>query len=162
MQPPPRYDAPGENMVKRLQKSLYGLKQAGRHWYDTLARALTDLGFRITEADLEVFSAHIGVHSLILAIHVNDCILTGDSAKIIAEYKKKLHKCYTLTDLGPVHWLLGIKIVQDRAARTITLSQRSYINSILIQFTHGVANGRQWCWIGTWEVGASEYEMQRG
>jgi len=40
MQFPPGYDTLKENMVKRLHKSLYGLKQAGRRWYDTLARAL--------------------------------------------------------------------------------------------------------------------------
>lgn len=35
MQAPPGYDSEGEQ-VKRLLKSLYGLKQAGRKWYDTL------------------------------------------------------------------------------------------------------------------------------
>jgi hypothetical protein len=135
MQPPPGYGTPGENTVKWLQKSLYGLKQARRRWYDTLAHALINLGFRITQADLGVFSARISTHSLILTIHVDNCILTRDLAKLIAEYKQKLNNCYALTDLGPVHWLLGIKIVPDRAVHTITLSQKSYIDSILTRFT---------------------------
>ena len=103
MQFPPGYDTPKENMVKWLHKSLYGLKQAGRRWYDTLARALADHGFRVTQADPGVFYCRIEDHILILAIHIDDCIFTGDSAKLIAEYKNKLNKCYALTDLGPVH-----------------------------------------------------------
>jgi hypothetical protein len=38
-------------------------------------------------------------------------------------------------DSGPVHWLLGIKITRDREARTISLSQTSYINTILSHFS---------------------------
>ncbi len=134
MQFPPRYNTPKENMVKWLHKLLYGLKQAGRQWYDTLAHALADLGFHVTQADPGVFYCRIKDHILILTIHVDDCIFTGDSAKLIAEYKSKLNKCYALTDLGPVHWLLGIKIMRDHLARTISLSQKSYIDSILTWF----------------------------
>ena len=140
MQAPPGV-SPGDTSVKRLKKSLYGLKQAGRRWYDTLTRALTDLGFRASQADLGVFYARVDNHLLILPIHVDDCVLTGSSAKLIAEYKNKLNQCYALTDLGPVHWLLGIKVTRNRSARTISLSQRSYIDSILKRY--GLADARR-------------------
>ena len=135
MQAPPGSSTTTEGTsVKRLKKSLYGLKQAGRRWYDTLSRALADLGFRTTQVDPGVFLARVKEHVLILAIHVDDCIFTGDSAKLIAEFKNKLNKIYALTDLGPVHWLLGIKISRNRTNRTISLSQKTYINSILTRF----------------------------
>ena len=41
---------------------------------------------------------------------------------------------YSLTDLGPANWLLGIKITRNLEASTIVLSQLSYIESILRQF----------------------------
>jgi hypothetical protein len=53
---------------------------------------------------------------------------------LIAQYKAKLNACYALTDLGPAHWLLGIKITRDRAARTLSLSQASYIDAIVSRF----------------------------
>ena len=134
MQAPPGYNSQGDTSVKRLKKSLYGLKQAGRRWYDTLSRTLADLGFRTSQADPGVFHTRVEDHILVLTIHVDDCIFTRDSAKLIAEYKEKLNECYALTDLGPVHWLLGIKISRDRDKRTISLSQKTYIDSILNRF----------------------------
>lgn len=133
MYPPPGYDNDGTT-VKRLRKSLYGLKQAGRKWYDTLSRALANLGFCVSQADPGVFLARIDEDILILAVHVDDCIFTGSSSDLVAQYKDKINSCYALTDLGPVHWLLGIKITRDRDAHTISLSQASYIDAILARF----------------------------
>jgi len=133
MQSPPGYQEDA-GTIKRLRKSLYGLKQAGRKWYDTLSRALANLGFCVSEADPGVFVAHVGEDTLILAVHVDDCIFTGTSQKLITQYKEKINSCYALTDLGPVHWLLGIKVIRDRAACTISLSQVSYIDAILARF----------------------------
>jgi hypothetical protein len=135
MQEPPGYETgSGSSYVKRLLKSLYGLKQAGRKWYDALRRILIDLGFRVSSADPGVFYARIDEHILILAVHVDDCAMTGSSAKLICLYKRKLNEQYALTDLGPIHWLLGIKISRNRAARTISLSQTAYIESIINRF----------------------------
>ena len=133
MQAPPGYES-DPRVVKRLLKSLYGLKQAGRRWYETLTRALKSLGFRASVADPGVFIARASGQILILAVHVDDCVLTGSSSDQIAQYKQKLNSCYALTDLGPVHWLLGIKVTRDRAAHTISLSQGAYIDAILSRF----------------------------
>jgi len=42
---------------------------------------------------------------------VDYCVITGSSPKLIEAYKKKLNdsEWYSLTYLGPIHWLLGIK-----------------------------------------------------
>jgi len=109
MYSPPSYNS-NRSTVKHLHKLLYGLKQAGRKWYDTLLCALANLGFSVSQADPGVFCAYVTKHVLILAMHVNDCIFTSSSKDLIAQYKKKINACYALTDLGPAHWLLGIKI----------------------------------------------------
>jgi Reverse transcriptase (RNA-dependent DNA polymerase) len=124
MQPPPGYDITGEGKVLRLLKLLYGLKQAGRRWYETLTRALADLGFCTSQADPAVFHARVAEETLILAIHVDDCALTGSSSALITQYKERLNARFPLTDLGPIHWLLGIKITCNRSNRTVSLSQR--------------------------------------
>jgi hypothetical protein len=52
-------------------------------------------------------------------------------AKLIKLYKQKLNECYALTNFGPIHWVLGIKVTHDRTACTILLFQTAYIKSIL-------------------------------
>jgi hypothetical protein len=131
MQEPPSYEGQGVDSVKHLRKSLYGLKQAGQKWYDALVHALADLGFQVTQADPGVFYMQRDHHILILIVHVDNCVMTESSKMLICMYKKKLHLHYELTDLRPVNWLLGIKITCNREQQTISLSQQSYINSII-------------------------------
>ena len=66
-----------------------------------------------TRADPGVFIAQIRDSVLLLVVHIDNCTMTGSSVKLIAVYKGKLHKQYTLTDLGPVNWLLGIQIMHN-------------------------------------------------
>jgi Reverse transcriptase (RNA-dependent DNA polymerase) len=44
-----------KDYVWRLLKTLYGLKQGAKNWYDVLYQALVKLGFKRTEADHGVF-----------------------------------------------------------------------------------------------------------
>jgi hypothetical protein len=104
------YETETGDKVKRLLKALYGLKQAGHKWYDALYGALMDLGFCVARVDPGVLIAQIRDSVLLLVVHIDNCTMTGSSVKLIAVYKGKLHKQYTLTDLGPVNWLLGIQI----------------------------------------------------
>ena len=133
-QPPGHEDKDPHNFCLRLKKSLYGLKQAGQKWYDVVCQTFADLGFKKSEYDPAVFCIHSGDDIIIVAIHIDNCTITGNNRVLLNEIKRKIKSRYSLTDLGPVNWLLGIKITQDQAARTISLSQESYINSILVRF----------------------------
>jgi hypothetical protein len=61
-------------------------------------------------------------------------MITESSHILIQNYKAKLKERYSLMDLGPANWLLGIKITRDLKVWMISLSQSSYINSILTRF----------------------------
>ena len=135
MEQPPGYDEGSKDFVKRLRKALYGLKQAGCRWYDTFKHKLADLGFCTSATDPRVFYARIRGNILIVAAHVDDCAMTGNSGKLITVYKAKLNDKFPLMDLGPIHSLLGIEVIRNRLARTISLSQSAYINSILSRFS---------------------------
>ena len=135
MEQPPSYeDSDRTKYCLKLYKSIYGLKQAGRKWYEIVCRTLADLGLKRSEADQAVFYAHIGKEIIILAIHVDDCTITGSSHSLIQQYKLRINSKYSMTDLGPVNWLLGTKVTRDLTARTLSLSQTSYIDSILQRF----------------------------
>ncbi len=65
---------------------------------------------------------------------VDDCLVTGNSQPLIDKFKVEINKKYKMTDLGPCKWLLGIKVDRDLEARTTSLSQSAYIDSILARF----------------------------
>jgi hypothetical protein len=135
MEQPPDYEmADRKCYVVKLHKSLYGLKQAGKKWYDSLCRSLADIGFKRTEADLAVFHVHAGNNVIILAIHVDNSTLTGSSVALQEEYKAHINVKFQLTDLGPITWLLGLAITRDCAACTLSLSQHVYIDTLLCRF----------------------------
>jgi Reverse transcriptase (RNA-dependent DNA polymerase) len=135
MEQPYRYEqSDGRRYVCKLFKSLYGLKQADCKWYDVLCRTLAEIRFKQSDTDPAVFYIHQGSNIIVLACHVNDCTIIGMPHDLVQSYKDKLKMKYSLTDLGPVKWLLGIKVTRDLKARTVSLSQLSYIDSILTCF----------------------------
>jgi Reverse transcriptase (RNA-dependent DNA polymerase) len=103
MEEPPGYKTPSRGHVKQLHKAPYGLKQAGHKWYNAFSSALTNLGFCISSTDPDVFTAWINSDILVLAAHMDNCILTGSLPQLITQYKQKLNNHYALTNLGPVH-----------------------------------------------------------
>ena len=52
---PPGYEEGPKGQVLRLLKSLYGLKQAGRRWYQKLVKIMMKLGFLRCARDQAVF-----------------------------------------------------------------------------------------------------------
>jgi len=58
-----------------------------------------------------VFYAHIGRDILILASHVDDCTLTGSSRELVGLFKDEIRARYKITDLGPISWVLGMKVI---------------------------------------------------
>jgi hypothetical protein len=87
-----------------------------------------------------VFRTQVKDDVLILAVHVDDCIITSSSNELMRRYKQSLNARYALTDLGPIHWLLGIRVTRDRAARTTSLSQLTYIESTVARY--GLADAK--------------------
>jgi len=132
MQLPPDFEGCDPcRYVAHLNKALYRLKQGGRTWYKTLCHTLKELGFKCTEYNHGVFYSRTKAGIIILAIHVDDCTITGTSQALLNEHKTRINKCYPMTDLGPISWLLSIQVICNCEACTITLSQQSYIDSIL-------------------------------
>jgi Reverse transcriptase (RNA-dependent DNA polymerase) len=96
MEQPQGYEESNQKQyVCKLFKSLYGLKQAGRKWYNALCKALASSGFKQSEANPAVFYAHEGNDIMILACHVDDCMITGNSENLIKTYRNKLKEKYS-------------------------------------------------------------------
>ena len=136
MELPPGYqvDKGLRHAVMKLQVALYGSKQGALKWYLKLCSSLKELGLGRTHSDWGIFYAHIGHDILILASHVDDCMLTGSSRKLMGLFKDEIRARYKITDLGPISWILSMKVIRDRVARTISLSQEPYVNAIISKY----------------------------
>jgi hypothetical protein len=115
--------------VCKLRKSLYGLKQSPRAWFDRFRRALCGMGYKQCNGDHTVFYRHSGRRITILAVYVDDIIITGDDEVEIKCLKTNLSKEFEVKDLGQLKYFLGIEIA--RSPKGIVLSQRKYVLDLL-------------------------------
>jgi len=122
--------------VCHLQKSLYGLKQAGRHWYQKLVDIMARLGFMRCKGDQAVFFMRSEEQNvlMVMLVHIDDCTIVGNKQSLIDKFKAEISKHIEITDLGKLHWILGIEVHRIQEEGKILLSQRTYINSILRRF----------------------------
>jgi hypothetical protein len=87
------------------------------------------MGYNQCNGDHTVFYRHSGNQVTILAVYVDDIIITGDDTLEIAQLKKNLSKEFEVKDLGQLRYFLGIEIA--RSPRGIVLSQRKYVLDLL-------------------------------
>lgn len=119
----------GERLVCKLHKSIYGLKQASRQWFDKFSHALLSLGFHQLKSDYSLFTKGSGSSFLALLVYVDDIIITGASMTAIELLKQHLHGTFKLKDLGSLRYFLGLEIA--RSSKGIFLSQRKYVLQLI-------------------------------
>lgn len=138
MQPPPGYRLkPGCDCVI-LNRSLYGLKQAGRTWWEGLDKFLGDLGFTRVAQDWGVYVNK--AKEAYMVVYVDDVIMAARSMSTLHGIRDALMKKWKWTESGEPSFMLGLKVDRDRRAGTITLSQAAYFDPILKRF--GITSGR--------------------
>lgn len=130
------FGKPGD--VLRLNKSLYGLKQAGRVWSKKLHTALTQLGFQQLKSDASLYIYSRDSLRIMVPVFIDDITIASPSSAASDRFVQELAQHFELRDLGPTSWLLGIQVARDRSKRTLSLSQRQYIVDMLD--TYGFAD----------------------
>jgi Reverse transcriptase (RNA-dependent DNA polymerase) len=68
---------------------------------------------------------------IIVAVHVDDCTITATSLHLVDNLKTGLCQHIEVTDLGELHWVLGIQVKHDHKAHTIHLSQHAYLEAVI-------------------------------
>jgi hypothetical protein len=116
-----------------LLKAIYRLKQATCHWYQNLGSIFISLGYQQLAVDQAVFYKLLpqAKQSIVVAMHVDDCTIAASTVCLVKDLKAGLSHHIKVTDLSELHWMLSIQIRRNHEARTISISQHSYIDSIL-------------------------------
>eukprot|EP00253_Pinus_taeda_P013492 PITA_13492 len=79
-----------------------------------------------------VYTKKVGNSLIILVLYVDDLILTGSDPNLINHVKSSLKKKFEMTDLGHLHYFLGLQALQSKEG--ISLSQSKYACDILRHF----------------------------
>ena len=112
-----------------MQRSLYGLKQSPRAWFQRFAGYATRVGFYHSRCDSSLFIYRQGSEVAYLLIYVDDIILTASSTALLQQIIGSLHSEFDMTDLGALNYFLGISAV--RHSTGLFLSQRKYALQLL-------------------------------
>jgi len=121
-----------ENLVCKLKRSLYGLKQAPRALYEKLENELTQWGFSHLSTDHSVFIKGTGDKRVIVAVYVDDIIITGSQVQGIMKVKAAFKQAFKMEDFGIVSSLLGMEVFHSDQG--VQLSQKTYAELILERF----------------------------
>jgi hypothetical protein len=132
MEQPPRYVQNDSSLVFHLNNSLYGLKQVPRAWYEKMDNFLIDIGFSRCHSDSNIYTRKVGSHLIILVLYVYDFILIGSDSKLLNHVKTNLKKKFEMTDLGFLHYFLGLQVLQTNEG--IFISQSKYACDLLRHF----------------------------
>ena len=104
-----------EEKVYKLKKALYRLKQAPRAWYSRINAYFCENGFQRSASEPTLYIKMEGKDQmLVVCLYIDDIIYTGSSASLIKEFREKMMLEFEMSDLGALHYFLGLKIKQTR------------------------------------------------
>ncbi|KAL0386388.1 UNVERIFIED_CONTAM: Retrovirus-related Pol polyprotein from transposon RE1 [Sesamum latifolium] len=123
-----------KNKVYRLQRSIYGLKQASRSWNTHFEEVIRGYDFIKNDCDPCIYKKISGSSVVYLVLYVDDILLIGNDVKMLGDIKAWLSTQFSIKDMGEASYILGIKVYRDRSRRMLGLTQSSYIEKVLKRF----------------------------
>ncbi len=137
-QPPGFIDQKHSKRVWRLNKALYGLRQASRKWNQKLVEFLiNECDAKQSKIDECVFIIEYEINGIIyiiyIGIFVDDIFFIGTEQQS-NEFYNKLKSRFECKNLGECTFYLGIHVIRDMEKHTTSISQQLYCDQILERF----------------------------
>ena len=124
----------GEHLVCKLNKFIYGLKQASCQWYLKFHEVITSFGFEENIMDQCIYQKVNESKICFLVLYVDDILLATNDKSLFYEMKQFLSKNIDMKDMGEASYVIGIKIHRERSRGILGLSQETYINKVVERF----------------------------
>lgn len=122
------------NKVCKLNKAIYGLKQASRMWNEKFHGFMTRMGFKRCASDYCLYTKFKNGIRCYILLNVDDLLIICDDLQMVKAIKSLLAKEFEMTDIGTAYTFLGIHIQHDRENGTIQLSQEQYLKNVIRKF----------------------------
>ena len=120
--------------VVRLNKRLYGLKQASRSWHAHLTKCLLILGFEQCLTDACVFRLiEDGRVTITAVVHVDDIFAVGRKERC-DRLCADLNRAIPVKNLGQLTWYGGYRYSRVRERGTLTISRQSFAEELVKKF----------------------------
>ena len=108
-------------MVCKLERSIYGIKQASRSWNIRFDQAIKSFGFEQNLDEPRVYKRHQDKVVTFLVLYVNDILLISYDVGLMSLVNVWLSSQYDMKDLGEANFILGIKLWRDRKNKMLGL-----------------------------------------
>ena len=125
---------PGSSGLKKLHKSLYGLKQAGHLWQQLLVSELTKLGYKTCPADDCLFYRFSGDDLVFVGTFVDDLPVVGTSLAAVAQAKAEIKGLWAVKDKGEMTEFIGMAVRRHRTHGILTIDLGDYARGVLARY----------------------------
>ena len=88
------------------------MKQDPQAWYDKNERFFVNIGFKKSKFDHSIYVLHVEGNTLIVVVYVDEFILTRKKHDLIFRLKHWFFDAFEMTNLGPLHFFLGVQVLQ--------------------------------------------------
>jgi hypothetical protein len=120
------------DLVCKLKKDLYGLKQTPRAWYHTLDTYLKDKGFKRGTTDNNLYIKTEDNNLLIVLVYVDDIIFGCNKDPLVQWFSSAMESEFEMSMIGELSFFLGLQIMQRFEGMFI--SQEKYLREMLKRF----------------------------
>jgi hypothetical protein len=131
---PPGYEQGSPGTVCRLQRALYGLRQAPRVWHTRMEKELKLYGFEPSDADPCLYVQHNKHYNVYCLVWVDDCLLACKELEHAVRIAQQLSSAFDVHTIGEPQQFLGMEVKRDRDVGTIKLSQTKYVTSLMSKY----------------------------
>nr|GEZ92476.1 putative ribonuclease H-like domain-containing protein [Tanacetum cinerariifolium] len=119
--------------VYKVVRALYGLHQAPRAWYETLANYLLENGFQRGKIDQTLFIKKQKGDILLVQIYVDDLIFGATNKDLCKSFEKLMKDKFQMSSMEELTFFLGLQVKQKKDG--IFISQDKYVAEILRKFS---------------------------
>ena len=130
-QPEGFFSSNGEHLVYKLNKSIYGLKQASGQWYLKFHEVISSFGFEENVMDNCIYQKVSESNIYFLVLYVEYILLATSDQCMLYEVKQFLSKKFDMKDIGETSYVIDIKIHREGSQGILGLSLETYINKVL-------------------------------